>query len=254
MRPSGSEPEAQETLEAQEAQFFAEGERLHEPVDGSLAPAAHDAPELDDWDHAPPPSLSPALLLRRARLRRAVAVGLFAGGSLLSIAIVAARSRQASVEQRPSVSSALLLTRGRTPEGPRVRDRTAARAEPGLATVSSAKPPPSAEPASSAEPLPSSAEPSSGEPAPEALDPTLAHALTREARALLQGGRTRDGVARARAALEADPDDAEPYILLAAGLEDLGRWGEAQSVFIRCVHRSQSAKSGDCAYFARTSR
>ena len=83
---------------------------------------------------------------------------------------------------------------------------------------------------------------------------TRAQQLRREARALLESGKTREGVAKARAAIEADSSEAEPYILLAAGLQDLGQWAEAKTVFEQCVHRSTKAPSYDCLYFAHAKR
>jgi len=55
----------------------------------------------------------------------------------------------------------------------------------------------------------------------------------------------------ARGAIEADATLAEAYVLLAAGLEDLGRWNEAHRTFATCAERTHSA---ECGYFARKPR
>ena len=75
-------------------------------------------------------------------------------------------------------------------------------------------------------------------------------ALIRTARALLEAGHTREGVAAARLAVDANSSDAEPYILLAAGLQDEGRWAEAQGVFSLCKQKTSSGPNATCRYFA----
>jgi hypothetical protein len=76
-------------------------------------------------------------------------------------------------------------------------------------------------------------------------------ALTRAARALLAAGHTREGVAAARVALDANPGDAEPYVLLATGLQDLGNWPEARAVFTACEQKTPRTSNATCRYFAR---
>jgi len=61
----------------------------------------------------------------------------------------------------------------------------------------------------------------------------------------------REGVGAARAAVAADPSLAEPYVLLGAGLQDLGEWNEAYRTFTTCAERT---KSTVCKYFARKTR
>jgi hypothetical protein len=76
------------------------------------------------------------------------------------------------------------------------------------------------------------------------------NAFTQAARSLLESGHTREGVEAARRAVEANPSDAEPYILLATGLQDLGKWPEAHAVFKTCEQKVQGGNAG-CRYFAR---
>jgi hypothetical protein len=76
-------------------------------------------------------------------------------------------------------------------------------------------------------------------------------ALIRSARSLLSAGHTRDGVVAAREAVQKNPLDAEPYILLAAGLQDLGAWHEAREVFSDCLRKAKRGTSSACQYFAR---
>jgi hypothetical protein len=82
------------------------------------------------------------------------------------------------------------------------------------------------------------------------IDPVKGLELRREARRLLESGQIDQGVATARRAIEANPADPECYVLLAAGLQDQGRWGESREVFSRCVHKSNNGINAECAYFA----
>jgi hypothetical protein len=92
------------------------------------------------------------------------------------------------------------------------------------------------------------------EPAPSlvALDPTKAAEVRREARRLLEAGIIEPGVAAARSAIALNPADPEAYVLLAAGLQDMGRWAESREVFSRCVHKSKNGINAECAYFANS--
>jgi hypothetical protein len=89
---------------------------------------------------------------------------------------------------------------------------------------------------------------------PSAADPEKAGELRREARLLLEKGNSDEGVNVARRAIQADPNDAEGYILLAAGLQDLGRWQESRDVFAKCVQESNRKANAECVYFATRSK
>jgi hypothetical protein len=87
-------------------------------------------------------------------------------------------------------------------------------------------------------------------PPPVAVDPAKAVEARREARRLLEAGNIEPGVAAARNAIALNPADPEAYVLLAAGLQDMGRWAESREVFSRCVHKSKDGINAECAYFA----
>jgi hypothetical protein len=88
----------------------------------------------------------------------------------------------------------------------------------------------------------------SAPPAP--VDPAMARELQQRARELLVAGQVVEGVLFARRAIAADPMDSDSYILLAAGLQDLGRWDEARNIFSQCVRRSGGPATTECRYFA----
>jgi cytochrome c-type biogenesis protein CcmH/NrfG len=166
----------------------------------------------------------PSARVRRARLRRIVAAALVASLALFGVGLLL-RHSAARVGQAPGVAG---LDR-------RVMlDALLPRA---LAVPVSEIAPPSA--------------PLAPPPTPSAAlgvgDPA---ALIRSARQLLESGHTRAGVEAARSAVAANPNDAEPYILLAAGLQDLGQWAEAQTVFSTCKQKTSSGPNATCRYFA----
>jgi hypothetical protein len=88
------------------------------------------------------------------------------------------------------------------------------------------------------------------ESAPAPVDEAMARQLQQRARELLVAGQIVEGVLFARRAIAANPMDSDSYILLAAGLEDLGRWEEARNIFSQCVRRSGGTASAECRYFA----
>jgi hypothetical protein len=85
-------------------------------------------------------------------------------------------------------------------------------------------------------------------------DPAKGRELRHEARRHLESGNAEEGVRVARLAIQADPNEAEGYILLAAGLQDLGRWQESRDVFAKCVQESSRKANAECVYFATRSK
>jgi hypothetical protein len=98
-------------------------------------------------------------------------------------------------------------------------------------------------------------DPSDNEPVVAAVpvDPVKGLEARREARRLLEAGQIEPGVAAARNAIALNPADPESYVLLAAGLQDMGRWAESREVFSRCIHKSNNTINAECVYFATTS-
>jgi hypothetical protein len=167
---------------------------------------------------------SPAVQARRARLRRIVAAALLASLMLCVVGLL--------VSYRTKRARALL---DRQALNPRVTFQASLPQAPTEQLP--------ATPVSAANPAPG---PSIAAPSV----PSDRSALIRAARALLEAGHTREGVAAARLAVDANSSDAEPYILLAAGLQDEGRWAEAQSVFSLCKQKTSSGPNATCRYFA----
>jgi hypothetical protein len=96
-------------------------------------------------------------------------------------------------------------------------------------------------------------DPAPAAPAPlVAIDPVKGLQMRQEARRLLESGQIDPGVLAARRAIELNPNDPECYVLLAAGLQDQGRWAESREVFSRCVRKSSTGINAECAYFANS--
>jgi hypothetical protein len=232
----GTSPLVPDESDATAERFFAEGDAAAENVE-SLAPTTSDE---EDWDLPAPPPPTPEQLRRRARLRRIVALGLGGGVALLLTGIGAARlataSRARARQAATSVATSAVESRGaREPAVPRVGSSAPPAASVGVEDEPATKP----EPSASAPPLVVQAKAAS------------VLKLVTTARALLQAGRAREGIDVARQAIEADATLPEAYVLLAAGLEDLGLWRDAHRVFATCADRT---KSGECSYFARKPR
>ena len=169
---------------------------------------------------------TPELLARRARLRRVVLGTLSASVALLLAGLLLRHSAR-------TAESALVVT-----SRPRTATRSAllSREAPAPAVATSSPVPA----VSTSLPVPSSSPVQNDDP----------RELTRAARALLAAGQTREGVAAARVAVDANPGDAEPYILLATGLQDLGNWPEARAVFTACEQKTARGPNASCRYFA----
>jgi hypothetical protein len=81
-------------------------------------------------------------------------------------------------------------------------------------------------------------------------DVEAGQSAAREARRLLEAGKIQEGVAQARKAIFYNPADSQNYVLLAAGLQDLGKWQEARDIFSKCVHQPSGQRNAECVYFA----
>jgi hypothetical protein len=233
----------------EEERFFSEPPDLYE--DTTTPSVAHDAARVERpaWPDAvtltqvalqrelhPHPELppeDPQLRARRRQLRGRVA-GLLGAMLLVLLAGLVVRQRsEAAQRMREAVTpSARAIATNTAPFAGSSSPVPAAREE----SVVPIPPPPVA-----------SSDEDSADP-PSAED---AAALIRNARTLLSAGRAREGVAAARQAVEKNPLDAEPYVLLAAGLQDLGAWSEARQVFAACRRKAKRGPSSTCQYFAR---
>jgi hypothetical protein len=196
--------------------------------------------------------LSPAALARRARLRRLVA-GVVSFAAVLSIAVVgktlAAGKRPSSTlnnkppvvqEVKPKVdeTAAAVVTAAPKPDPAAVPSATPSAvpsAEPVAASAT-----PSAEPVASATP---SAVPSAEPAAAPAAD---AVALRKETENLLNRGKMKDAIVKAREAIAADPSDANAYLYLGAALQETGHWKDGIDAYSDCVRSATKGPVHEC--------
>jgi hypothetical protein len=262
-----------------------------EPAEHALPSLEPVVAETDHGEHVgPEPTAAERQWLaradaRRARLQRWVGLAIVAGAVAFVVA-GADRYLAAKNDAASHFTPAVLPVADPTPQPKKNDDRTALVDARGIDGAPSSTSVPVAVPSAipsntsapvaaasvtpSATPLPSvmssapRVPPSSAAPAPALAAsgrpgpaPSVvageadAAGLREKARSLLATGHSRDGVAFARAAVESDPADARSYVLLGAGLQDLGDWGGARDVFHECTLKATRGPSGACQYFAR---
>jgi hypothetical protein len=230
----------------------------------SVPPSSFDDAEEDDR----PPPLSPEILARRARLRKVVA-GIVAVAGVAAILVGARHLMTAS--QPPKSAGVSVTAAGHQQVVPSIDNVPAVEhvehvehVEPAKAAVAAVEPAPaaSASAAPAAAPATSAAEAqpaepptaASAEPAPSAsaaapgaaVDADELKKMKKEARSLIERGRLKEGIPAAQAAIDADPTDAELYLLLGAALQDTGHWKDSIAVFSRCVHEATHGPKSEC--------
>lgn len=222
--------EAEPSFAGDEERFFNEPETSdaqlttvvrQEPQLSSIAPTVTDS-SLPNEPEGSAARVDTAFEHRRRRLRSTVLIAWCASAALLLFGL----TRRPALGVRPPANATPARVAAATPPAPATRPEI----------------PPSPPPA-----------PSASAPGPRAVDDHTgqesARALVRSARSLLEAGKIRAGVSVARQALALNSSDAEPYILLAAGLQDLGDWSGAQRVFAECQGKARHGSHADCSYF-----
>lgn len=125
-------------------------------------------------------------------------------------------------------------------------------AAPGVSASAVAAPVMSAAPAMSAAPVApaesASAKPaeSASAPAEAAVDPAKAAQLEKEALSLLNRGKLKDAIEKAREAIAADPSQAMPYLYLGSALQDSGKWKDGIEAYSECVRKATKGPVHEC--------
>jgi hypothetical protein len=225
----------------------------------SMAPTELERPAQDE------PSKD-AQVARRVRLQKVV--GLVVGASAVATLFVLARVHAA----RPALPSAQPAAEVPRSSGPVAASAALARNElapvsfppPGIAPAAAVAPVAAPIPEASAPLAPVAAVAPVAAPIPEASAP-LAPAAPKEmpvptldveqtkARALraVSSGRYTEGMALSQAAIDADPTDAQGYLLLGAALQEKGQEGKAMQVFAECALKATHGPKGDCRALAK---
>lgn len=208
--------------------------------------------------------LSPATIARRARLRRVVA-GVVAFAGVISLAVVGktlAASKQpvatikpppvmvqqeAKQDPRPPVAPppvaqkpAEALKPANEPAKIEVDPRANEKAEANTDAKPAEPPPAEAKPA---EAKPEEAKPEEAKRSESGAD---AASLKKETLNLLNRGKNKDAVEKAREAIAADPADALSYLYLGSALQDLGKWKEGVDAYSECVRTATKGPVHEC--------
>jgi hypothetical protein len=275
---SASEEAAEPAEETHEDAFFARGDE-----NSSYPPSSVDTADVE-VDEATERRRRPEVIERRARMRRVVSWIVGAAAvltTLVSVKALLTRSKPHVIDTamsstHQSVASIAMPDESAAPPSPSPAEALAASsptpapspdplaaapsptsdpaASPTACSSSSAASPPP-EPIAQLTPPPATDSPTAAPTAPTEIAPaeTAASAEPRapapsksDVRRLIERGKIRDGVTAARATLEADPSDAETYLLLGAALQELGQWKESMVVFGQCVEQATVGPKSEC--------
>jgi hypothetical protein len=219
-------------------------------------------PVEEGEEHTVVPVLSPVTIARRARLRRIVA-GVVSFAGVISIAVVgkltlAASKRQANTAQtalvadakplpaKPENKPAVLATASAEPaKGPtevaKVEDKKPEEAKVDEKKADEKKPEEAkADEKKADEKKPEEAKAEEKKPAADAV------ALKKETESLLNRGKNKDAIVKAREAIEADPTDAMPYLYLGSALQETGKWKDGIEAYSECVRHATKGPVHEC--------
>jgi tetratricopeptide (TPR) repeat protein len=73
-----------------------------------------------------------------------------------------------------------------------------------------------------------------------------AEALKKETLSLLNRGKTKDAIVKAREAVAADPTDATSYLYLGSALQDSGKWKDGIEAYSECVRTATKGPVHEC--------
>jgi hypothetical protein len=234
----------------------------------------------DEVIAAPQIELSPATLARRARLRRVVA-GVVAFAGVISIAVVSKvlatkhqppmpvavetkRELPVPAEVKPVVDQKVAAADLKAPD--RADDKKAeaevaskkeeakpSEAKPDEAKKDDAKPSDAKpEEAKKDDAKPSDAKPEEAKKDDAKKDEAKApsggdaEALRKETLSLLNKGRNKDAIEKAKEAIAADPTNATAYLYLGSALQDLGKWKDGLEAYNECVRNASKGPINEC--------
>lgn len=220
--------------------------------DASIAPVVDESDEPTGFhdDDEEPGSFAPAspdAIARRARMRRVVG-GLVAFVGVIALAVVGkavvGSSKSSSTAAQPA-QTAPAAPAAPKPEAKAEAKPAEAKPAPAPApTAEPAKPAETAAPEASAEAKadpPAEAKPAEGTP-----DPERSAALQKETVTLLNRGKFKDAIEKAREAIAADPSQALPYLYLGSALQDSGKWKQGIDAYSDCVRNATKGPVHEC--------
>ena len=98
-----------------------------------------------------------------------------------------------------------------------------------------------------------SADPAAGDSAPVTQEERVAsaRALREESLTLLKKSKNSEAIAKASAALDADPSDAMPYLILGSALQEINHWREARRAYTLCTKNATKGMVDECRAMLR---
>jgi len=247
-KPSKTDPGRSDHHEVHEA-FFQRGELVEKEHLEAHAKGRSEPPQDQSQNRPLPIVITPEMRERKRKLRRVVGF-VVAGAALLvvigGVKLARDRDKQTPLGDPSRVASVAPPPRASQTAAAIAPARSAAPVASPSASVAAA---PSAEPAVSASAsaqAAASAAPSASVATSSTSDIPEGVNAKKEAESLLNRGRYKDAIRYAEAAIERDPEDALPYLLLGSALQSSGKWKEGIAAYSRCVHAAKKGPVHEC--------
>ena len=218
-------------------------------------------PPVEEIEEASPHAvvLSPSTLARRARLRRLVA-GVVAFAGVISVAVV---GKTLAASKRTTAPMVVVEHKRDVPKPPETKPdpkpvveapkNEPAKTEPAKVEDKKAEEPAKVDDKKAEEPAKVD-DKKAEEPAK--VDDKKADdkkpsggdvaALTKQTESLLNRGKRKEAIEKAREAIAADPAQAMPYLLLGSALQDSGKWKDGIEAYSECVRNATKGPVHEC--------
>jgi hypothetical protein len=220
----------------------------------SAPPVTHSVPHLEEPSPSDPAterrrrSSSETAVARRRNLARYV----MAAVAVCFMICVAAAVRAATVSRGDAPAPRAAYQAGAEPkEGDRRAVPEPARAPAEELPSAPAAPAVEALPSSTGEAAVETATAAAGQTSEPASNPVDARAAKRVAQQTLERGDAAASIAAARQSLEADPTDAETWLILGGAYQQRGDYRAAREAFAGCASKATRGPRGECRALLR---
>lgn len=235
-------------VDVEAEQFFAKGESAASLPHLWGGEAEHEELDEPHADHVR--RASPAVLARRAKLRRVTqrVVGVLALIALVGLGkavLTGAPSAELPLQSVAHAAAALPQAAQPVQEAPKAPPPVVNVAVNALSAAAIPPPEPLALEERVAEPL--KAEEPTAKPADPAAPASDAKADKKAAQHAIDRGDNKGAVEAGERALEADPTDAETWLIVGAAYQQMGQGAKAHKAFSSCASKSTHGPKGECA-------
>ena len=229
------------SLDALDEAFFQQAEAMEEEARAKMESFPPVAEDLSAQAKVQPPS--PAVLARRSKFRKLVAVVVAAGALFVVGGIGKSLVSRSAVAAEPATQTVAVAAE--VPVAVEVPVPT-----PVPEPVATPEPKAAAEPLAVAAPEPVAPEPKAAPEAQEkpASGPAVADVENPRAEALklLNRGKLKEAIPMASAAIQQEPDHALGYLYLGAALQDSGKHRDAVAAYSDCVRNAKKGPVWEC--------